>query len=221
METFSSSSASTETDQWLNLFQMKQKLGMQHLPDDDELLLSELERYEQHTHPAPAWAAKGMKEYKYIEKKSQKGENHTHDHTMAKQLDASKAKVLKDENSDQPEVTVDWKKCVKGLCKNIKTQMEKAQKAMGGSKKVRSKIKKLDKLKDLGEKMSNGENGFNERLDQWVDRFGSLEDLPPTEETHKDMKALLDEMKDTTTVFESSVEAAAQAAVEVEKEENA
>lgn len=217
MEVSSSSSRNTETDQWLNIFQMKQKLGLTHLENDDVLVVAELDRYEQRAHPSKTWAEMGMKEYKYVEHVGQKAEGYCHDHTMSKTMDASKAKPLPD-NIPEDEIRVDWKKAIKSTCKSIKTQMDKAQKAMGGCKKVRSKIKQLEKLQDLGDKMLSGENGFNVMIDQWTDRLEGLENEAICEETHKSMKELMEEVKTTTVNFEQTVEAAAQAVVEAEKD---
>ena len=220
-EKSSSSTRDTETDQWLNIFQMKTMLGMTSLPDDDELLVAELNRYEQRDHPNPIWAQRGQKEYHFIEKKSQKTEGHTHDHQVARSLDAKKAKVLPNSNETDATtpVKVDWKKAVKTLCKSVKTQMEKGQKAMGGSKKVRAKVKKSGKLQDLVDKISEAESKFNNKMDEWTEKLSVLEESTPNEETNMALKTLFEEMKDTTTVFEAGLETASQAAIEVDKSE--
>lgn len=66
-DTTSSGSEATTMD--LNRYQMKEKLGISHLPDDSDYVKSELARYPQSQHPNPTWAAAGELIFHYSEVK--------------------------------------------------------------------------------------------------------------------------------------------------------
>lgn len=59
---------------------------------------------------------------------------------------------------------------------------------------------------------------WRERFQRRTDRLEGLENEAICEETHKSMKELMEEVKTTTVNFEQTVEAAAQAVVEAEKD---
>lgn len=206
-----------ENDEWLNLFQMKNVLGMKDVSNADPLLLAELGRYEQRDHPCQTWKEAGMKEYHYVKKSGSTSSTHTHDHSFIRTMDTSKAKALKNDTEGDPPIKINWPKACKALIKNIKTEVTKGQKAITSSKKIRATIKKMDKLHDLLSKLADAEGNFNARCDGWQESLMTLESQPHNEETHQGLTDLKSDMTNTTVAFQKSVDGADKARKEAEE----
>ena len=187
-DTTSSGSEATTMD--LNRYQMKEKLGISHLPDDSDYVKSELARYPQSQHPNPTWAAAGELIYHYSEVK--------HVHIAARVSETEQCQVAVPDDGAGPAgpkgIAIRWDRLVPKVAQACQKKMKSLLELIGMVSALKARTSLKGSKDEIMTILNKCENELKDKIDQWNVKLAN----PQMDEAgHDDMKNVKEAMDET------------------------